>query len=56
MHLSDEELMAVQSCVYDQVYYGDDWIVYAVKGENDYADALRAGLAKLDEEIKGRKL
>ena len=53
MHLSDEELMAVHSCVYDEAYYGDDEVVY---GDGEYAVNLRAGLAKLEREIERRKL
>lgn len=56
MDLTDEELGAIQSAVYDEVYYGDDWIVYAEKGESDYVDSLRSGLAKLDAEGTRRKI
>jgi hypothetical protein len=51
--LSNEELVAVYSCVYDEAYYGDDDVVY---GDGDYATHLRAGLTKLDEEMTRRKL
>ncbi|HEY6020355.1 MAG TPA: hypothetical protein VIY48_10740 [Candidatus Paceibacterota bacterium] len=54
MELTDEELNAIQSIVYDEVYYGDDWVVYATPGANDFVDALRSGLEKLDAEIKRR--
>jgi hypothetical protein len=53
MDLADDELMAVYSCVHDQVYYGDEEVVY---GNGDYAVALRKGLAKIEDEAKGRKL
>lgn len=53
MELTDDELMAIHSVVYDEVYYGDDYVVY---GDGDYAIALRAGLAKLSEESKRRGL
>jgi len=53
VELTDDELMAVYSCVYDEVYYGDDDVVY---GPDDYAVALRKGLAKIEDEAKGRKL
>jgi len=53
IEFSNDELMAVYSCVYDEVYYGDDDVVY---GDDDYAVALRKGLAKIEDEAKGRKL
>lgn len=53
MELTDDELMAVYSCVYDEAYYGDDEVVY---GNGDYAVALRKGLAKLEDESKRRNL
>lgn len=49
MDLSDEELEAVQSLVYDEVYYGDDNVVYGPDG-----DYLRAALEKLDKAIEIR--
>lgn len=51
MELSDEELMAVHSCVYDEVYYGDDSIVYGAEG-----DILRDALGKVTDEMERRKL
>lgn len=53
MELTDDELMAIYSAVYDEVYYGDDYVVY---GDGGYAVALRTGLAKLEEESKRRGL
>lgn len=53
MTLTDEELMAIYSAVYDEAYYGDDDVVY---GNGDYAVALRKGLAKLEDEAKRRGL
>lgn len=51
MNLTDDELMAVYSCVYDEVYYGDDEVVY---GDGDYAVSLRVGLEKLHAETERR--
>lgn len=51
MNLSDDELMAIYSVVYDEVYYGDDEIVY---GDGQDAVNLRSGLEKLREEIERR--
>lgn len=56
MELSDDELMAIYSAVYDEVYYGDDWVVYTSPGVDDYVDAIRAGLEKLNAAAKERKL
>ena len=53
MELTNDELMAIYSCVYDEAYHGDDEVVY---GDDDYAVALRAGLEKLNAEAKERKL
>lgn len=53
MDLSNDELIAICSAVYDEVHYGYDDVVY---GDGDYAVNLRAGLAKLEEEIERRKL
>ena len=53
MELTDDELDALYACVYDEVFYGDDDVVY---GEGEYAVNLRAGWVKLNEEIKRRKL
>lgn len=53
MELTNDELMAVHSCVYDEVYYGDDDVVY---GDGEYAVALREGLKKIENEAKRRKL
>ena len=51
MGLSDEELEAVHSCVYNEVHYGDDNIVYGSDG-----DTLRAALEGIEGEAKIRKL
>jgi len=53
IEFSNDELMAVYSCVYDEVYYGDDDVVY---GDDDYAVALRKGLAKIEAESKRQQL
>lgn len=47
---SDEELDAVHSVLYDEVYYGDDEIVYTDKG-----DVLRRALGKVEDEIEKRR-
>lgn len=51
--LTDEELVAVHSCVYDEVYYGDDDVVY---GDGDYAVALRSALKKVEDETSRRRV
>ena len=51
--LGDDELMHLHSCVYEEVYYGDDEVVY---GDGDYAVGLRSTLAKVEDEAKKRKL
>lgn len=56
MELTDEELIAMHSVVYDTVYYGDDSVVYAVPGTSVGVDALRSAEKKLDDEIDRRKL
>lgn len=53
MDLTDSELDSVQSCLYEEVYYGEDEVVY---GDGPYAVALRSALAKVDDEIKRRGL
>lgn len=53
MELSDEELEALHSCVFDEVIYGDDSVVY---GDDEYAVNLRAALTKVTNEAKRRKL
>ena len=53
MELTDSELDSVQSCLYEEVYYGEDEVVY---GDGPYAVALRSALAKVDDEIKRRGL
>lgn len=53
MELTDDELMAVHSCLYDEAYYGDDEVVY---GNGEYAVSLRTALAKVEDEAKRRKL
>jgi hypothetical protein len=54
--LTDDELMAAYSCIYDEVHYGDDSVVYAAPGENAYADALRGALAKVTHEAEQRRI
>lgn len=49
MELTDAELEAIQSAIYDEVYYGDDNIVYGPNG-----DILRSALVKLDKAIETR--
>ena len=51
MNLTDEELEEIFDTLYDEVYYGDDEIVYTSQG-----DVLRSALAKVEDEIKRRKL
>jgi len=51
--LTDEELEAVHTRLYDMVYYGDDSVVY---GDGLYSSNLRSALAKVDNEAKKRKL
>lgn len=53
MELSNEELDALYSCVFDEVMYGDDSVVY---GDDEYAVNLRAALTKVTNEAKRRKL
>jgi len=53
MELTNDELMAMYSCVYDEVYYGDDDVVY---GDGEYAVALRGALRKVEDETKRRHL
>lgn len=53
MELTDEEIDALHSCVYDEVYYGDDDVVY---DDSDYAVNLRSALEKITDEAKRRKL
>ncbi len=51
MNLTDEELEALHAVLYDEVYYGDDDVVY---GEGGHAVNLRAALAKVEAEREGR--
>jgi len=51
MELTDSELDSVQSVLYEEVYYGDDDVVY---GDGPYVVALRSALAKVEDEIKRR--
>jgi hypothetical protein len=53
MNLTDEELEHLYSCVYDEVYYGSDEVVY---GDGDYAVGLRSVLGKIEDEAKRRGL
>lgn len=53
MDLTDDELMAAYSCIYDEVYYGDDDVVY---GDGDYAVALRSALGKVTHEAEQRRI
>ncbi len=53
MELTDDELSAIWGVIYDEVYYGDDEIVY---GDGPTSVNLRSGLEKLNAEIKRRKL
>jgi len=53
VELSDEELKHIHSCVYDEVYYGDDEVVY---GDGEYAVGLRSVLKKVDDEASRRGL
>ena len=53
MELTDDELEALHTCVYDEVNYGDDEVVY---GTGVYALYLRSALAKMEDEACERKL
>lgn len=53
MELTNEELYAVHSCLYDEVYYGDDEVVY---GDSPYAVSLRSALEKVTNEAEARKI
>lgn len=53
MDLTNEELDAMHSCLYEEVYYGDDEVVY---GDGEYAVNLRTALAKVEDETKRRNL
>lgn len=53
MDLTDGELDAVYICIYHEVYYGDDDVVYS---DSEYSVSLRAALRKVEDEIKARKL
>ena len=49
MELSDDELEAVWDVLYDEVYYGDDDVVY---GDGPKSINLRSALAKVEHEAK----
>ena len=51
--LTDEELEHAYDVLSDQIYYGDDEIVY---GDGPKAVALRSVVRKLSNEAKVRKL
>ena len=53
MDLTDAELDCLHSCVYEEVHYGDDEVVY---GDSDYAVGLRSVMKKVDDEAKRRGL
>lgn len=53
MELTDEELDAIHSCLYDEAHYGDDDVVY---GDSLYAVNLRSALEKVTNEAKARGL
>lgn len=53
MEFTDEELTHIHSCLCDEVYYGDDEVVY---GDGDYAVGLRSALKKVDDEASRRGL
>lgn len=53
MELTNDELVALYSCLYDEVYYGDDDVVY---GDGEYAVALRSALKKVEDETARRKI
>jgi hypothetical protein len=53
VELTDDELDQVWSVLYDEVYYGDDDIVY---GDTPRVHALRSALEKVTSEAKRRKL
>lgn len=51
MELTDEELDAIHSCLYDEAYYGEDDVVY---GNGEYAINLKSALKKVTDEAKAR--
>lgn len=53
MDLTNDELAALYECVSDEVYYGDDEVVY---GHGDYAVSLRSALLKINAEAARRKI
>ena len=53
MDLTNDELDALHSCLYEEVHYGDDEVVY---GDGEYAVNLRLTLRKVYDEAKRRKL
>lgn len=53
IEFTDAELSAVHSVLYDEVYYGDDEVVY---GNDPHTIALRTALAKVEDEAKRRNL
>lgn len=52
MELTDEELDAMHTCLYDEAYYGDDDVVY---GDGEYSVNLRSALGKVEDEIEARR-
>lgn len=53
MDLTDAELSAMHSVLYNEAYYGDDEMVY---GNSPHAIALRTALAKVEDEAERRNL
>lgn len=54
---TDDELMEIHSVVYDEVYYGDDEVVYKTTEEGALIhDRLHSALQKVDDEAKKRQL
>jgi hypothetical protein len=53
VNLTDEELAVAHRVLYDEVFYGDDYVVY---GDSPEAEALRSVLRKVEDEAKKRRL
>jgi hypothetical protein len=53
MDFTDEELSALHGIVYDEAYYGDDWIVY---GDSPEAQMIQRVMQIIDTEVKRRRL
>jgi hypothetical protein len=57
MDLTDEELTEVHSVIYDEVYYGEDEVVYKTTERGTLInERLSSALEKVESEAKNRKL